>query len=34
VLKLDPGDPIKISATQFELLSGAFLAEVDAKFVN
>jgi hypothetical protein len=34
VLKLDPGDPITISATQFELLSDAFLAEVDAKFVN
>jgi hypothetical protein len=34
VLKLDPGDPIKISATQFKLLSDAFLAEVDAKFVN
>jgi hypothetical protein len=34
VLKLAPGDPIRIDAAQFERLSKAFLAELDAKFVN
>ena len=34
VLKLEPGDPIKISAAQFERLSNAFLAKLDAKFVK
>ena len=34
VLKLEPGDPIKISAADFARLSKAFLAELDAKFVH
>ena len=34
VLKLQPGDQIAISAAQFERLSNAFLAELDAKFVK
>jgi hypothetical protein len=34
VLKLEPGDEIEIDAAQFERLSKAFLAELDARFVN
>jgi uncharacterized protein (DUF2237 family) len=34
VLKLEPGDQITISAAQFERLSNAFLAELDARFVK
>lgn len=34
VLKLEPGDPIRISAAEFERLSKAFLTELDLKFVT
>ena len=34
VLKLQPGDPIEISAARFKRLCKAFLAELDAKFVH
>jgi hypothetical protein len=34
VLKLEPGDPIRISASDFERLSKAFLAELDSRFVK
>jgi hypothetical protein len=34
VLKLELGDPIEISAPQFERLSKAFLAELEARFVH
>ena len=34
VLKLEPGDLIRIDAAQFERLSKAFLAELEAKFVH
>jgi hypothetical protein len=34
VLKLEVGDRIRINAAQFERLSKAFLAELDAKFVK
>jgi hypothetical protein len=34
VLKLELGEPIDVSAEQFERLSDAFLAELDAKFVR
>jgi hypothetical protein len=34
VLKLEPGDPIRIDAAQFERLSKAVLAELDSKFVK
>jgi hypothetical protein len=33
VLKLSPGDEISLSAAQFERLSKAFLAELEARFV-
>jgi hypothetical protein len=33
VLKLELGDRIKLSAAQFERLSKAFLAEIEAKFL-
>jgi hypothetical protein len=33
VLKLDIGDPIKLTAAQFERLAKAFLAEIEAKFL-
>jgi hypothetical protein len=33
VLKLDIGDPIRLSAEQFERLSKAFFAEIEAKFL-
>jgi hypothetical protein len=34
VLKLQVGDPIRLSAVDFERLSSAFLAEIEAKFVD
>jgi hypothetical protein len=34
VLQLEPGDSIRISASDFERLSKAFLAELDSKFVK
>jgi hypothetical protein len=33
VLKLDIGDPIRLSAAQFQRLSKAFFAEIEAKFL-
>jgi hypothetical protein len=33
VVKLEIGDPIRLSAAQFERLSTAFLAEIEARFV-
>ena len=33
VLKLDIGDPIRLSAEQFERLSKAFFAEIEARFL-
>jgi hypothetical protein len=33
VLKLEIGDRIELSAEQFESLSKAFLAEIEARFV-
>ena len=32
-LKLEIGDPIRLSAAQFELLSKAFFTEIEAKFL-
>ena len=34
VLKLELGDPIRISAAEFERLSTAFLADLESKFVK
>jgi hypothetical protein len=34
VLKFNPGDPIKLSAADFERLSKAFLSELDTRFVQ
>jgi len=34
VLKLEPGDRIRLNAAQFERLSKAFFADLDAKFVK
>lgn len=34
VLRLEPGDPIRIDAAQFERLFKAFVAELDSKFVK
>jgi hypothetical protein len=34
VLKLEPGEPIRLSAPDFERLSNAFFAELQAKFVR
>jgi hypothetical protein len=34
VLKLEIGEPIRMSATEFERLSEAFFAELEAKFVE
>jgi hypothetical protein len=34
VLRLEPGDSIRIDAAQFERLSKAVLAELDSKFVK
>jgi hypothetical protein len=33
VLKLNAGDPIRLTATQFEALAKAFFAELEAKFL-
>jgi hypothetical protein len=33
VLKLDVGDPISLSAAQFQRLSSAFFTEIEAKFL-
>jgi hypothetical protein len=34
VLKLEPGDPISLSAGEFERLSKAFLGELETRFVK
>lgn len=34
VLKLNLGDPIRLSATQFEQLAKAFFAEIETRFVE
>src|SRR4051794_21127054 len=34
VLKLEIGDPIRLSAEQFERLAGAFLGEIRSKFLQ
>jgi hypothetical protein len=33
VVKLRVGDPIRITADQFERLAGAFFAEIEQKFL-
>jgi hypothetical protein len=34
VLKREIGDPIRLGAAQFELLSNAFLAEIESRFLR
>lgn len=34
VVKLEPGEPIRLEAAQFDRLSKAFLAEIDTRFVK